>query len=206
MKDAWPVEAMAIGGRHYRGDSLDQNFDTYSVQYTFPDGTKLFYEGRNMPGVHNEFASYAHGSKGSAVITTRSHSPGQVRIYAGQKMPRILTAKDKIDPADKSLRWAYPQPEVSPYQLEWDDLIAAIRQDRPYNEVKRGVEASLVGSMGRMAAHTGQVITYDEMLNCEHEFAPGLDLLTNDSPAPLLLGADGKYPLPRPGIETKREY
>jgi len=207
MKDAWPVEAMAIGGRHYRGDSLDQNFDTYSVQYTYPDGSKLFYEGRNMPGVHQEFASYAHGSKGSAVITTRSHAPGQVRIYAGQNMPRILTAKDKIDLTDKNLRWAFPQPEPSPYQLEWDDLIAAIREDRPYNEVKRGVEASLVGSMGRMAAHTGQIITYDQMLNCEHEFAPDVDKLTMDGPAPLQLDPlTGKYPVPRPGIETKREY
>lgn len=206
MKDAWPVEAMAIGGRHYRGDSLDQNLDTYSVQYTYPDGAKLFYEGRNMPGVHNEFASYAHGSKGSAVITTRAHHPGQVRIYSGQKIPRILTPKDKIDLADPNLRWAFPQPEKNPQQLEWDNLIAAIRQDRPFNEVKRGVEASLVASMGRMAAHTGQIITYDQMLNCEHEFAPDVDKLTMDGPSPLQLGADGKYPVPRPGIETKREY
>ena len=51
MKGAWPVEAMAVGGRHYRGDSLDQNFDVYSVEYTFPDGTKLFYDGRNMTGL-----------------------------------------------------------------------------------------------------------------------------------------------------------
>jgi predicted dehydrogenase len=148
MKDAWPVEAMAIGGRHYRGDSLDQNFDTYSVQYTYPDGAKLYYEGRNMPGVHNEFASYAHGTKGSAVITTRSHHPGQVRIYNGQKVPRILTAKDQIDLADKNLRWAFPQPEKNPQQLEWDNLVAAIRQDKPYNEVKRGAEASMVASHG----------------------------------------------------------
>jgi predicted dehydrogenase len=207
MKDAWPVEAMAIGGRHYRGDSLDQNFDTYSVQYNYPDGSKLYYEGRNMPGVHNEFASYAHGSKGSAVITTRSHAPGQVRIYSGQNIPRILTAKDKIDLADPNLKWAFPQPEPSPYQLEWDDLINAIRKDLPYNEVKRGVEASLVGSMGRMAAHTGQIITYEQMLNCEHEFAPDVDKLTMDGPAPLQLDPlTGKYPIPRPGIETKREY
>jgi len=206
MKDAWPVEAMAIGGRHYRGDSLDQNFDTYSVQYTYPDGSKLYYEGRNMPGVHNEFASYAHGSKGSAVITTRSHTPGNVRIYAGQKIPRILTGAEKIDLTDKNLRWAFPQPEPSPYQLEWDDLIAAIRQDRPYNEVKRGVEASLVASMGRMAAHTGRIITFDDILNCDHEFAPGVDQLAANSPAPVQLEADGKYPVPRPGIQTAREY
>lgn len=206
MKGSWPVEAMAIGGRHYRGDSLDQNFDTYSVQYTYADGTKLYYEGRNMPGVHNEFGSYAHGSKGSAVISTRSHAPGQVRIYSGHQIPRILKPTDKVDLADKNLRWAFPQPEPSPYQLEWDDLIDAIRQDRPYNEVKRGVEASLVASMGRMAAHTGRIITYDEILNCEHEFAPGVDTLGSDSAAPLQLDASGRYPVPQPGIVTAREY
>ncbi len=64
MKDAWPVEAKGSGGRHYRGDYVDQNFDTYSVEYTFADGTKLFLEGRNMPGCHQEFASYAHGTQG----------------------------------------------------------------------------------------------------------------------------------------------
>jgi hypothetical protein len=47
----------------------------------------------------------------------------------------------------------------SPYQNEWDDLIEAIRKDQPYNEAKRGVEASLVNSIGRMAAHTGQETT-----------------------------------------------
>ena len=60
--------------------------------------------------------------------------------------------------------------------------------------------------MGRMAAHTGQVVTYDEMLNCEHEFAPDVDKLTLDGPAPLLADADGKYPVPQPGIKKKREY
>src|SRR5436305_560967 len=37
MKDAWPVQAQALGGRHYRRlpgqtlDNVDQNFDAYSV-------------------------------------------------------------------------------------------------------------------------------------------------------------------------------
>jgi hypothetical protein len=82
----------------------------------------------------------------------------------------------------------------------------AIRQDKPHHEIKRGVEASLVTSMGRMAAHTGRIITRDEMLNCEHEFAPEVDRFAMDSPAPLRAGTDGKYPLPEPGIKTKREF
>ncbi|NBT62412.1 MAG: gfo/Idh/MocA family oxidoreductase, partial [Planctomycetia bacterium] len=52
------------------------------------------------------------------------------------------------------------------------------------------------------------IITYDEMLNCEHEFAPTVDKLTLDGPAPLVADKNGKYPIPQPGkfIRPKREY
>ena len=50
-------------------------------------------------------------------------------------------------------------------QLEWDHLIEVIRQDKPFNEVKRDAEASLVILMGRRALHTGQLVTYEDMLN-----------------------------------------
>lgn len=206
MKNAWPVEAHAVGGRHYRGDSLDQNFDTYSVQYMYPDGTRLYFDGRNMQGARDEFASYAHGSKGSAVISTLSHTPGMTRIYKGQNIPRVNNRKELPLKPDPNLVWEFPQPEKSPYDWEWDDLIEAIRQDKKYNEVRRGAEASLVASMGRMAAHTGQIITFDQMLNCPHEFAPDVDKLTMDGPPPLRLGPDGKYPVPEPGRKKDREY
>jgi len=44
------------------------------------------------------------------------------------------------------------------------------------------------------------------MAACEHEFAPDVDKLTPDSPAPLKANADGRYPVPQPGLITKREY
>jgi len=194
MKGAWPIEAHATGGRHYRGNSLDQNFDSYAIEYTYPDGTRLFYYGRAMAGCKGGFSSYALGTKGTAVISTNSHYPGKVRTYKGHNM----NSDDLI--------WRFPQPEPSPFQLEWDDLIDAIRNDKPYNEVERGAISSMISSMGRMAAHTGQVVTFDDILNCKHEFASNVDKLTNDGPAPLQLGPDGKYPVPQPGILKDREY
>jgi predicted dehydrogenase len=193
MKNAWPIQAAALGGRHYREGYVDQNLDTYSVEYTYPDGTKLFYYGRNMSGCHNEFASYAHGSKGCAIISTRAHHPGRVRTFSGQDF-------------DEAKRLWGPPTEPSPYQLEWDHLIAAIREDQPFNEVERGAIASLVTSMGRMAAHTGRIITYDEILNCDHEMAPEVDRLTEEAEAPLQPNDAGVYPIPQPGIITDREY
>ena len=195
MKDAWPIKAQGSGGRQYnREESVDQNFDTYSIEYTFADGAKLFLEGRTIPGCHQEFASYAHGTKGSAIISASGHTPAKCRLFHGQ------------DFAKKNQTWGFGHEEPDPYQLEWDHLVQAIRKGARYNEAKRGAEASLVTSMGRMAAHTGRVVTWDQMLNHEHELAPGLDKLSMDSPAPVKAGTDGKYPVPQPGKNTRREY
>jgi predicted dehydrogenase len=194
IKDAWPVEAQASGGRQFRGDYVDQNFDNYSVEFTFADGSKLLHYGRTMAGCHDQFASYAHGSKGMAVISSNSHWPSKAAIYKGQKID-----KDNV-------AWSFGEEKNNPYQVEWDRLIAAIREDKPHNEVERGVKASLVTSMGRMAAHTGQIIKYEDILNHDHEFAPDVDKLTVDGPAPLLADASGRYAIPMPGINASREY
>jgi predicted dehydrogenase len=194
MKNAWPVKAQALGGRHYRGDYVDQNFDTYAVEYTFDDGTKYFFDGRTIEGCHNDMSSVVHGTKGSAIVSTSGHTPGRVRTFKGQNQNR------------REVAWAFPQPEQNPYVLEWTDLIEAITTDKPYNEVPRGVEASVVSNMGRMAAHTGQVVTYDEALNSPHEFAPGVAEFKEGGPAPVMPDEDGRYPVPMPGINRDREY
>ncbi len=196
MKNAWPIKAQALGGRHYRGNSVDQNFDTYAVEYIFDDGARLIVDGRCMGGAHSIYSSFAHGTKGSAVISKHGDCGTPSSIYKGQKPDR------------SSMTWQSEVPggQGSPYQNEWNDLVDAIRNDRPFNEAKRGVEASLVSSLGRKAAHTGMEITFDEMLNSKEEYAPGADKWTMDSPAPLQAGPDGKYPVPQPGIVTKREY
>ena len=200
MKDAWPVKAQAQGGRHYRGEYVDQNFDNYTVEYTFEDGTKLYLHGRNMSGCYGEFSSNAHGTKGYALVSGPGGHGSRARIHKGQS-------------PDSDIAWMFgqrdgrrPIPETSPYQDEWEHLMDAIRNNKPYNEVDRGVAASVTTSMGRMAAHTGQEITYDQMLNSKHQFAPEVEKLTLDSDSPLLAKTDGTYPTPEPGKKKNQEY
>ena len=83
MKDAFPVSAKGYGGRHYRGNFIDQNFDTYHTEYTFADGTKMFNEGRIMQGCDQEFATYIHGTRGSAIVSFSGHSPARSKIFRG---------------------------------------------------------------------------------------------------------------------------
>ena len=196
MKNAWPVEAQAVGGRHYRGDYVDQNFDVYGVEYTFADGTKFVMDGRCIKGCSEIYKSFAHGTKGTAIMSHGGDVGAPSAIFKGlASSPADMTWESKLNPD-----------ETSPYHNEWVDLLTAIRADKPYNEVKRGVEASLVTSMGRMAAHTGRIVTYDQILNSKHEFAPDVDKLTYDGPAPVMSDAKGKYPVPQPGIVTDQEY
>lgn len=201
MKNAWPVKAQGIGGRHYRTSPegepyIDQNFDSYSVEYTFADGSKMYMDGRCINGCNDIYSSYAHGSKGLAIVSKSSDCGTPSSTFKGQNATRSnMIWTSKVDPA-----------QADPYLNEWMDLMDAIRNNKPYNEAKRGVEASLVTSMGRMAAHNGQEITFEDFVNSTHEYAPGLDKLTMDSPAPLVAAADGKYPVPSPGIVRDREY
>jgi predicted dehydrogenase len=190
MKNGWPIKAEAVGGRHFRGDMVDQNFDSYDVEYTFADGGKLFVRGRTMENCANQFASYAHGSKGIAQISANGHTPAKCKIWRGQDMSTTPI-------------WSFTAKEPNPYQLEWDHLIEAIRKDKPYNEVRRGAEASLACNMGRMSAHIGQPVTRDQALNSDHEFAPTVASLTSTGPAPLVADSDGKYPVPMPGKKTR---
>ena len=96
-------------------------------------------------GCYDQFGSYVHGSKRQAIISLNAGMPSYSAIYKQQSI------------APANVIWKFTDPEPNPYDVEWEDLLTAIRQDKPYNEAKRGAEASLVSSMGRMAAHTGQV-------------------------------------------------
>ena len=186
----------ALGGRHYRQNCVDQNFDSYSVEYTFADGTKLLLDGRCIGGCTDIYNSYLHGTKGSAIASRNGDCGAPSSIYKGQKPDHAdLLWTSKVSGA-----------EHDPYQNEWNDLIDAIRNDKPYNEAKRGVEASVVCNMGRIAAHTGREWTFEDTLNLDHEYAPGADKFTMDSPAPLKSNADGRYPVPQPGVVVAREF
>lgn len=198
MKNALPVSAQALGGRHFRQNDeglpfVDQNLDTYAVEYTYADGTKMFFDGRCMDNTMGRFSSFVHGTKGVGIASYANDCDGPSKTYKGHNM------------TDANLLWT-SEDNTNPYQVEWDVLMDCIRNNKPHNEVQRGIDASLISSMGRMAAHTGQEITYEMLLNHTHEFAPDLDKITASSPSPLMPDASGRYPVPMPGVKGTMEY
>ncbi len=184
VKDAWPVSAQGQGGRQARTEP-DQLFDHYAVEYSFADGTRLLAQGRHQANTWGFFGDVIHGAKGSAVLGEGITHP---KLYNGHQQ----TAGNQI--------WQYQGPPCNHYQVEHDLLFAAIREDKPYNETQRCAYAAMTGILGRMAAESGQMITWEQAMQSNLELAPGLDKYTMESEPPIKPDAQGRYPVAIPGL------
>jgi predicted dehydrogenase len=186
IKDAWPVSAEGLGGRVPNSTDCSQNLHTYAIEYTFPDGTKALVNSRAMSNCRNDFSTFVHGTKCAAQFSGSGHKP-TVHIYNDQRA------------AKNNIAWRAEKEKVSPYQVEWDVLLEAIRQDRPHNEVERAAYANLASIMGRAAIHTGKIITWDQAMASDFRFYADVKTLTEESPAPVQADEQGRYPAPIPG-------
>ena len=102
-----------------------------------------------------------------------------------------------------NISWTPTKDAYSPWQYEWNALIESIRKDRPHNELKRAVYSDLTSLMGRAACHTGQEVTWDQIMASKFQFCDYLDDLHFDSPPPVKADANGQFPFPIPGKWTE---
>jgi predicted dehydrogenase len=190
IKDAWPVSAHGISGRAANNTDRGQNLDSLTIEWTFPDGTKAFDIVRWLPKCHTEFATWIHGTKCAAQFSGAVHA-GTVHIYKDQRC------------ANDNIAWRAPNEPISPWQAEWDVLLDDIHHDRPHNEAKRAALSNLADIMGRAAAHSGKIITWDEAMASNFRFCPDIDRMTEDSVPPIQADGQGHYPVPVPGQWTE---
>jgi myo-inositol 2-dehydrogenase / D-chiro-inositol 1-dehydrogenase len=184
IKGQWPVSAQGQGARQTR-TVPDQLFDEYAVEYTFADGTRMMAQGRHINDTWGFFGVVVDAARGVAVL-------GE-----GQPKPLIYRGRQR---ASKNLVWSYRGQPDDAYQVEHDLLFDAIRTDKPYNETDWCAKSCLAGIMGRMAAESGQRITWEQAMHSDLALAPGLDSYTMDSPPPVVPDAQGRYPIAMPGV------
>jgi predicted dehydrogenase len=179
FKDAYPVRAYGMGGREVRDAPRYGNiFDHFAVEYEWADGSRMFSQCRHIPNCWNSVSEYLHGTKGQINL---SGNPSYKNSDGNE--------------------WRYKGPKNDPYQTEHDDLFAAIREGKPYNEGEYGAFSTMAAILGRMATYSGQVIEWDKALNEGREVYPwDQEELTFDSKPPVLPGPDGSYAQPIPGI------
>jgi predicted dehydrogenase len=153
MKDEPPVKCVAHGGRQVRtAPEFGNIFDHFSVVYDYANGVKGFHFSRQQAGCYSDNSDYFMGSDGAAHI---------VRAFSG---PFVIKGKNN---------WRYREEKPTDmYQNEHDEFFASIRSGKPINDGVRMAHSTLLAIMGRMAAYTGQEITWEQALNSKESIVP----------------------------------
>jgi myo-inositol 2-dehydrogenase/D-chiro-inositol 1-dehydrogenase len=175
VKESYPVRAHALGGRSaFSGPEHGDIFDHFFVEYEYADGSKLNSQIRTVKGTFNKGGAYFQGTKGS----------GNVR--------------DGLKDLSGSSIWRNRSKDGgNPYQLEHDQFFAAIRNDTPMNDTEWGAMSTMTTILGRMAAHSGQLVEWNDALNSELSILP--QTFAWDANPPVMPDENGNYPVPVPG-------
>lgn len=153
MRDVPPLRCSAVGGRQVRtGEEHGHIYDHFGVVYEYENGVRAFHFCRQMANTASDVSDYFMGSDGIAHI---------VRAMNG---PFVIRGKNT---------WRYRDAQPSDmYQTQHDELFASIRRGQPINDGVCMAHSTLLGVMGRMAAYTGQVVTWEEALNSREDLMP----------------------------------
>jgi myo-inositol 2-dehydrogenase/D-chiro-inositol 1-dehydrogenase len=136
-----PVAALASGGRFTRPADSEM-WDAMSVDYEYPGDRIVSFMCRQVPGAASQNENVIYGSTGTC------------RIGGMNTGSRI------VDRQGRQV-WEMKGSIADAYRQEHKDLIDSIRAGRPIVELKQTADSSLVGVLGRVAAYTGQRVTFD---------------------------------------------
>ena len=147
MGDVYPVACVANGGRQVRTDPKYGNiFDHFNTTYEWENGVKAFASCRQISGCHSDVSDHIFGSKGTCHVFDHSCS--------GES------------------EWEFEGEGNDMYQQEHDELFAAIRAGKVINNGEYLAKSTLMAIMGRMAAYTGQRVTWEMALNSQERLGP----------------------------------
>ncbi|HJM39769.1 MAG TPA: Gfo/Idh/MocA family oxidoreductase [Planctomycetota bacterium] len=171
----FPAKAHGQGGRQVRtGLDHGEIFDHHMIEFTYPDGTKMFSQCRHIPDTRSEVNEHAHGSLG-----TVNFGRSSIEFSNGE-------------------RWRFVDEYKDPYQVEHDELFAAIRSGAAFNEADYGAKSTLTSILGRMASYSGKEVSWEQALNSELDLSP--TAYAWDAEPSSLPDENGRYLVPVPGV------
>jgi predicted dehydrogenase len=174
LGDQPPLQCWGSGGRQVRTDPMYGNiYDHFSVVYEYPNDVRGYHNCRHWRGSANQTKDFILGSDGFCEVFGRQNP----------QEPRINGKHGKDN-------WRYRGPKANMYQTEHDELFASIRAGNPIHNGQYAASSTLLAIMARMAAYTGQVITWEMALNSMEDLSPN-QYAWGDAPI---------RPVPIPGI------
>lgn len=147
--DKPPVSCTAVGGRQIPSPG-GNIYDHIEVNYLWEDSTRGFIAQRQIDGCYNENNFYVLGSNGQGRIDRRNVS---------------VSTKGGDD-------WRYKGETPNMYQIEHNELFASIREGKPIDNGDRMMLSTMMAIMGRMAAYTGQEVSWEQALASNDQLVP----------------------------------
>ncbi len=155
MGDEPPARVTCLGGRAARSGPEHGNvYDHFAAVYEYADGRRGFHTTRQIDNCPHDNTDYLYGTTGSCVVN------GWAPTYSVRGL-------------DGAETWKYTgRTDRDMYQTEHDELFASIRAGTPINDCERGARSTLMALMARMAAYTGQTVTWEQALNSQEDLSP----------------------------------
>ncbi len=151
MGDRYPVRATSSGGRSVRtGEEFGNVYDHFNTVFEWENGVRGFSSCRQWPGsVGTDVSDWVFGTRGRANV-----QEGEIEGGPAWKW-----------------RWRSDEPDDM-YQNEHDALFRAIRADEPIADGDVMCRSTLMAILGRMAAYTGQTITWEQAASSQEVLGP----------------------------------
>jgi len=152
-----PIAARGMGSRQRRvtGDQ----YDNFSVEYVFENGTHVHSQCRQINGCWNLEANRVQGTKGS------SNCQDSILDLAGTELWKYAyPLDDKGQPNPRGMKPGMDQEHV--------DFVTSIRNNQAFNELENTAVSTMIAIMGRVSAYTGKEVTWDEMMNSDMKLGP----------------------------------
>lgn len=155
--DIYPSAVTSLGGRQKRTDpDCGTVYDHFASIYEWQDGTRGYSYCRQQNNCARDVNEYISGTEGKANVFRHT-----------------ITGVNA---------WRYGDKHRYMYQAEHDEMFAAIRKGKPINNGDYMCKSTMMALMGRMAAYTGQRITWEQAWNSQEVLMP--ELLTWDAAPP----------------------
>ena len=157
-----PAKITAVGGRQWRSHNESQINTAKEVCKAYNNGSEEGWEKYNGDIWDHIYAEFEYPN-GARCLSFSGHSPGTGRN--GEKVVGTKGVSDCSRSHTGPNAWRFEGKNVNGQVQEHADLIASIRSGKPLNEGQRVAESTLTAIGARIAAFTGQVITWDWLMN-----------------------------------------
>jgi predicted dehydrogenase len=168
LLDGHPLKAVGAGSRKLRQDAGDC-YDNFNLVFTYPNDVQVSFGSTQFDKHEFDAAVRFFGTRGSAEahydhrMSISGEEPWDAGLGAakeGGQFSAAGTFKGALDQADPEKQKAF---------------IESITSGKLLNEASQGADSALSGMLGRNAAYTGKIITWEELMKSQEVYDPKID-------------------------------